>query len=172
MNKLFMILLLISFSILGFTKVKANVNFHCYSVPNMPVQTYEYGSTNCEPKSQKPSKKKSKIPEKASRNIGADGPIEVLCVYQAACMPVSEAVAKEEPPAKDINTLTSMLASKQIKSSVLICLGEGRISGGEITSANCPSPSQCRRDIFYNFISRSLSPGVSEGATVKEVNAK
>jgi hypothetical protein len=167
MNKIFIIQLLISLSLLN--SAKANVNFHCYSVPNMPVQTYEYGSTNCESKLQNSDKKK---PKKKPRDIGTNGPIEVLCVYQAACMPVTDTVAKEEPPTKDINTLTRMLASRQIKSSVLICLGQGQITDGEITSANCPTPSQCRKDIFYNFISRSYSPGVSEGATVKEGNAK
>lgn len=141
-------------------QAKATANFHCYSVPNMPVQTYEYGSSNCDKKS------------KPKTKIGEDGEHDLLCMYTAGCMPVTEAQAKKEPPSKTIAEVGKMFIDKELKSSIIVCKGNGKITDGEIISANCPTASQCRRDVFYNFISRSYSSGESEPILINGKNSK
>jgi hypothetical protein len=149
-------------------QAKATANFHCYSVPNMPVQTYEYGSSNC-------SECTNKKTSKNKTNIGEDGTRDVLCMYTAGCMPVTEEQAKKEPQARTINEVSNLFASKFLKTSILVCKGTGTITNGDITDAHCPTASQCRKDVFYNFVARSFSSGVTEPSVINgksEVNSK
>jgi hypothetical protein len=152
--KIFLILL--SYSI----HASATANFHCYSIPNMPVQTYEYGSSNCDSRTKGPARGKTKI--------GEDGEKDIVCMYQAQCKPVAEDEAKKEPAHKPISELQNMVMIRQLKPSVLLCKGAGKVLNGEIVSANCPTPTQCHKDVFFNFISRSFSSGEPEPATFRE----
>lgn len=149
MKKIILFISVVSF------EVTAAPDFHCYSVPSQPVQTYEYGSSNCG------KNKKSK------EEVGKDGERDILCMYQAGCMPVSGEAAKKEPPYKKVGEVSTMFMMKQLKPSILVCKGKGKISGGEIVNANCPTETQCRRDVFYNFMARSYSSGLTEPTLIK-----
>lgn len=162
------LLILLSYSI----QASATANFHCYSIPNMPVQTYEYGSSNCENgtkgqvRNQGQRQLRGKAQDKAK--VAEDGEKDLVCMYQAQCKPVTEEEAKKEPAIKPISELQNMVISRQLKPSVLICNGSGKVLNGEIVNVNCPTPTQCHKDVFYNFISRSFSSGEPEPALFKE----
>ncbi len=134
---------------LAFTDAKAaKIGFHCYSAPGTHVQAYEYGSSNCG------SMKSSKT----LAQIGQDGEKEVLCMYQAACEPVEGDEALREPPNRTMLEVQTRFQAGHLKSSILVCKGEGVLERGVLKNTKCPTPTQCQRDIFYNFSPVSFVP--------------
>jgi hypothetical protein len=148
--------LVMGLSFLSLNSFAAPASFHCYSVPNVPVQTYEYASGNC-------GGLKSKD---AGKELGKnspdseDGMKDVVCMYQAACRPGDNTL---EPTDLPFQVLINEVASGDLKSAMLICKGRGRVNEkGQVIESMCPTPTKCQKDIFYNFVARTLSPGAPE----------
>lgn len=146
--------------------------FHCHSLPNMPVQVYEYSSVDCmgTPKNTKVDKagkgQKGAKPQQASADIpigkndssSDDGMKDVICAYQAACK-VVEAMAPEEPTAINTVDLQTQITLGSLKGSILVCKGRASIDRrGYISDSHCPTPSKCQKQLLYNFGSRTFSP--------------
>ncbi|MBO9667411.1 MAG: hypothetical protein J7501_11445 [Bdellovibrio sp.] len=144
----------------------ATPKFHCYSAPNMPVQAYEYSSAACIQQSGKnKTSDKTKIGDNNSKS--EDGLKEIVCAYQAGCKVVPDDAPAE--PSKDLSfsDMQAGLMSGELKASILICKGRGAVdSNGQISDAQCPSPSRCQKNVMYNYGSRSLSPTEPQKAGV------
>ncbi len=126
----------------------AEVPFHCHTLPGQTVQAYEYGSSNC-----------GGIDSgETGRDLGVDGEKSILCSYQAACQPVSDEIANREPDLLTAYEINAAFIAGALKPSIVTCRGTGNIVKGRLLAANCPTPTQCKRDIFYNFAVVNVNP--------------
>lgn len=135
----------------------------------MPVQVYEYATAEClQPGKDSNTKKMAEANIGKNDSTSDDGMKDVLCAYQAGCMPVPENAPDE--PKNEISQselIDKMMAKGSLKGSILICKGRGAVdSKGIISDANCPSPSRCQKQLLYNFGSRSLNPSDPKAAGV------
>ncbi|RYZ69629.1 MAG: hypothetical protein EOP05_14545 [Proteobacteria bacterium] len=126
----------------------ADANFHCHSLPGMAVQTFEYGSSNCGEFDSKSN----------SLKITSEGERDVLCMYQAACKAVTRKASAQEPDKLPADQIVQQLQQGRMKLSVLLCKGKGQSQAGVIYQANCPAPTECQKDIFYNVSTVSVAP--------------
>ena len=132
------------------------VGFHCYSMPNMAVSGYEFGSSNC-----------GQVPTNAMGvKIQQDGEKDILCMISTSCEVVSNEEAKMPAPTRTSGELYEMYNKGQIKNSMLICKGKGLVKGGLLLSTECPPPEKCHSDVFYNHASWAANPANSQGTNI------
>jgi hypothetical protein len=156
------------FSFLFNSQAWATVPFHCYSFPNVPVQVYEYGSSNCGGMNS----------AAAEKNLGknlekVESKKDILCMYQAACRPVDPSVANQVVPKKTQAEIMNALSSGDMKGSILVCKGVGLIGeNGKIENAECEQPTQCQRDVFYNYNVNGTTQNRIESVQIKTDGVK
>jgi hypothetical protein len=154
MNNLMRILILVG--AVSSSKALA-VGFHCYSMPNTAVQTYEYASGNCG----------GAPTDKMARTIEMDGDKDVLCMISTGCEVVSDDMAKLPPPDREQHELMSMYNNGTLKTAILLCRGKAPYRNGLIAGPpRCPEPKDCHKDVFYNFSAMAASPWFPQGTNV------
>jgi hypothetical protein len=122
--------------------------FHCYTMPNYPIQTFEYTSGLC---------LEGKPTGSTNKGVGTDGQKEVACMIVAGCAAVSDEEGAKPAPERTQQQLMADFTSGALKSSTLICRGTAKYSNGAPVSATCPPPSECQKEIFFNY----FPPGVN-----------
>ncbi len=155
-------ILLILIFLVETAEATAKVGFHCYAFTTAPAQTYEYASGNC---GSVDSKSLVKSIGKNTLQKNMEVQKEILCMYQAGCLPVEGRMIGEEPPQISDEELSSLFFNKTLKPSLLVCRGTGSVDQKALTDVHCPTPTECQKDIFYNF-TISAAPNVTKRVSV------
>ena len=152
----------------NFSQGWSAVPFHCYTIPGLDVQVYEFGSSNCgSMDSAVVGKTLGQIKDAQPNTDATEVTKDVLCVYQAFCKAVPDSEGEKEPPKRsDADLNKAAFVTRELKLSVLLCAGKGSYNGNHILqSSECLTASKCaNKDIFYN-----MSPGQKEPPPVRGV---
>ncbi len=133
------------------TIIHAEAFFHCYPMPGMPAQGYQFMSNNFGALERTRGKEfracVDRCKKENAKAYDAEEKSELLCVYKAVCMPVDKKLKDAKPKAIDDLTKTEKLAMRE---SMLTCKGTETLTEGE-TARECPPPDKCRTSVFYKF---------------------
>lgn len=132
--------------------------FHCYTEPGTPIQTFEFSSQMCQ----------------NDKNVSEDknGMKSILCLQRAFCKPVTTDKDKKGPPEASTPELIKKIQAGELKPSLLVCEGKGKYKDGVLLKAECPLPTECQEDlnIHYNFNAPLMAPQVIERVTAPKYN--
>jgi hypothetical protein len=137
--------------------VSAAVSFQCYADPSIPVMAYEYASGSC-----------AGFDSKAqAAKVGKNGEKDMVCLYSGVCEAVDGARLNQPPSKRTLQEISARQVAGHLKNSLIICKGKGKIEDGIVNTADCPDPSACAADTFYNTRAARMPPAIPDPVTIR-----
>lgn len=127
-------------AVLHSIEANAGLRFDCYADPGKPISAFQYSNGQCG----------TSGPAVTGRDL-ANGNHQIVCTVPAVCGPVPSNL-RSQPEPLTVPQIQERIARNLLRSSMLMCRGTADYNRGMIAgNIQCPAPSRCRDDVFYNL---------------------